>query len=255
MQSTFSNPVIYHADWISNEPVNSLLGNTLSIKFTGNLFCQVCNKQSKKLFGEAFCFSCFNTSAQAAPCILRPELCQAHIGIGRDLEWEDKNHNQPHVVYLAATDKVKVGVTRNTQIPTRWIDQGASSVIVFAETTNRYEAGIIEVALKEFYTDKTNYKTMLQNNIDESIDLIEEKWTTVDNLPSDLSQFISENDAITSFSYPVQHYPLSIQVLSLEKQNSFSGILRGIKGQYLIFDNDIVFNVRRHSGFEVEIDF
>jgi hypothetical protein len=255
MQSTFSNPVIYHADWLCENSLNSLIGKSLSIKFLGNFFCQVCQKKSKKLFGEAFCYSCFVSSAQASPCILKPELCLAHIGVGRDLDWEEKNHNQPHVVYLAATDTVKVGVTRKTQIPTRWIDQGASSVIIFAETSNRYEAGIIEVALKEFYTDKTNYKKMLQNEIDLNIDLVEEKWSTIDNLPSDLSQFVSENDEIVAFNYPVLNYPSSIQTFSLEKQNQFSGILQGIKGQYLIFDNNIVFNVRKHSGYEVQIEY
>lgn len=255
MKTTFSNPIIYNADWIFNNTLNSLIGKSISIAFSGNLFCQVCHKKSKKLFGEAFCYSCFISSAQASPCILKPELCQAHLGKGRDLEWEEKNHNQPHVVYLAATDNVKVGVTRNTQIPTRWIDQGAHSVIIFAETTNRYEAGIIEVALKEFYTDKTNFKKMLINEIDTSIDLIEEKWATAENLPSDLSQFMSDNDEITQINYPVVKFPNSFQTLNLEKQNQFSGILTGIKGQYLIFDNDYVFNVRRHSGFDVNINF
>jgi hypothetical protein len=255
MLSSLSNPVIYEADWFEETPLNSLIGKELKIRFNGIYFCQVCKKQSKKLFGEAFCYSCFSSSAQASPCILKPELCQAHLGIGRDIDWEEKNHNQPHVVYLAGTDTVKVGVTRKTQIPTRWIDQGASSVIVFAETTNRYEAGIIEVALKEFYTDKTNYKKMLLNDIDTAIDLIEEKWSTAEDLPSDLCQFMSDNDEITQINYPVVKFPNSIQMLNLEKQNQFSGILTGIKGQYLIFDNDFVFNVRRHSGFEVDINF
>jgi len=173
--------------------------------------------------------------------------------MGRDTEWEEKHHNQPHVVYLAATDVVKVGVTRSSQIPTRWIDQGASSVIIFAETPNRFEAGKLEVELKAFYTDKTNYRKMLQNEIDKNIDLIEEKWQTVEQLPSDLQTFISENDVITELTYPVITYPKSVQVLNLDKTPLIKGRLNGIKGQYLLFENDLAINIRRHTGYDIQL--
>jgi hypothetical protein len=254
--SAFYKPIIYSAHW-QEEPLcfNELIGKEFQIQFTGNLFCQVCTKKTKKFFGEGFCYTCFIESSQAAPCILRPELCKGHLGEGRDPVWEEKHHNQPHVVYLAATDVVKVGVTRSTQVPTRWIDQGASSVIIFAETPNRYEAGKLEVELKAFYTDKTNYRKMLQNEIDENIDLIEEKWQTVEKLPSDLQTFISENDAITEIIYPVITFPKSVQVLNLDKTPLIKGTLKGIKGQYLLFEGDFALNIRRHTGYEVKISF
>jgi hypothetical protein len=217
------------------------------------MICKVCNKSTKKKFGEGFCYPCFNNSPENSPCILKPELCEAHLGMGRDTEWEEKHHNQPHVVYLAATDVVKVGVTRSSQIPTRWIDQGASSVIIFAETPNRFEAGKLEVELKAFYTDKTNYRKMLQNEIDENIDLIEEKWQTVEQLPSDLQTFISENDVITELTYPVISYPKSVQVLNLDKTPLIKGRLNGIKGQYLLFENDLAINIRRHTGYDIQL--
>ncbi|MFM7668456.1 MAG: DUF2797 domain-containing protein, partial [Bacteroidota bacterium] len=146
-------------------------------------------------------------------------------------------------------------VTRASQVPTRWIDQGASSTIIFAETPNRFEAGKLEVELKAFYTDKTNYRKMLQNEIDESIDLIEEKWQTVEQLPSDLQEFVSENDTITELVYPVLTYPKSVQVLSLEKTPLIKEVLLGIKGQYLLFENDLALNVRRHTGYDIELIF
>jgi hypothetical protein len=252
--TTFTNPVEYTANWEKDSILfNELIGKEISIEFTGLMFCKVCNKSTKKFFGEGFCFQCFNNSPENSPCILKPELCEAHLGKGRDTAWEEKHHNQPHVVYLAATDAVKVGVTRSSQIPTRWIDQGASSVIIFAETPNRYEAGKLEVELKAFYTDKTNYRKMLQNEIDENIDLVEEKWQTVEQLPSDLQTFISENDVISELTYPVITFPKSVQVLNLDKTPLIKGRLNGIKGQYLLFENDIALNIRRHTGYDIQL--
>jgi hypothetical protein len=252
--TTFTNPVEYTANWEKDSILfNELIGKEISIEFTGLMFCKVCNKSTKKFFGEGFCFQCFNNSPENSPCILKPELCEAHLGKGRDTAWEEKHHNQPHVVYLAATDAVKVGVTRSSQIPTRWIDQGASSVIIFAETPNRYEAGKLEVELKAFYTDKTNYRKMLQNEIDENIDLVEEKWQTVEQLPSDLQTFISENDVISELTYPVITYPKSVQVLNLDKTPLIKGRLNGIKGQYLLFENDLAINIRRHTGYDIQL--
>jgi hypothetical protein len=234
--------------------MNELIGKEISLLWSGVIYCSKCKKVTKKSFGEGFCFTCFSSAAEASPCILHPELCEAHLGKGRDLEYEERNHNQPHFVYLAATDKVKVGVTRSTQIPTRWIDQGASSSIILAETPNRYLAGCIEVALKDFFTDKTNWQNMLRNFQDESIDLEEEKWQVHDELPSDLTQYWIENDEITNLNYPVLEYPEKVSSMSFDKTALIQGKLTGIRGQYLIFDNKNVINIRRHTGYEIEIN-
>ncbi len=234
--------------------MNELIGKEISLLWNGVIYCCKCSKVTKKSFGEGFCFACFSSAAEASPCILHPELCEAHLGKGRDLEFEERNHNQPHFVYLASTDKVKVGVTRATQIPTRWIDQGASSSIILAETPNRYLAGCIEVALKDFFTDKTNWQNMLRNFQDESIDLEEEKWQVHEELPSDLTQYWIENDEITELNYPVLEYPEKVSSMSFDKTAQIQGKLTGIRGQYLIFDNKNVINIRRHTGYEIEIN-
>jgi hypothetical protein len=233
--------------------LNSMLGQEITISWTGRIFCQSCGKQTKKSFGEGFCYPCFTSAPEAAECIIRPELCRAHLGQGRDPEWEQINHNIPHVVYLAASSKVKVGVTRQSQIPTRWIDQGASSAIVLALTPNRYEAGNLEVALKSFYTDKTNWQHMLKNEVDDTIDLIEEKWNLFDQLPEDLRIYFSEMDEVLDLKYPVRAYPMTITSVNLDKVPQIRAVLEGIKGQYLIFDGGLVFNVRRHTGYEVNL--
>ena len=247
-----TDPVTYHADWI-DESINSLIGQNIHIKWSGRYICKSCNKTPNKLFGEGLCYSCFSTLPIASPCIIHPEKCRAHLGEGRDMEWERKHHLQPHIVYLAVSDVVKVGVTRDTQIPIRWIDQGAIKAIKLAETKNRYEAGCIEVALKSNYTDKTNWRKMVKNEVDESIDLIDEKWSLHEELPFDMQEFFSEDDSVLEFNYPVYKYPEKIIYISLDKQNEIKGRLTGIKGQYLLFENGSVFNVRRHTGYEVSI--
>jgi hypothetical protein len=235
-------------------PMNDFLGKEISLTWNGVIFCSKCSKQTKKSFGEGFCYTCFTNAPEASPCILHPELCEAHLGKGRDLEYEERNHNQPHYVYLAATDIVKVGVTRATQVPTRWIDQGANSSIILAQTPNRYVAGCIEVAMKEFYADKTNWQSMLRNIHDDSIDLEDEKWRIHEELPSDLTQYWLENDQIFEFNYPVLNYPSKVSSLSLDKTAVVKGTLTGIRGQYLIFDEKNVINIRRHTGYEIDFE-
>lgn len=232
--------------------LNDFIGKEIQLHWTGKITCRSCGKITKKSFGEGFCFSCFSNSAEASPCILHPEMCEAHLGKGRDIEYEIKNHLQPHYVYLAATDIVKVGVTRATQIPTRWIDQGANKAILLAEVPNRYLAGVIEVALKDFYADKTNWQNMLRNMQDDSIDLIEEKWQVCDELPADLAQYWLENDEIITFNYPVSAYPSKVQSMTFDKEATISGKLVGLRGQYLYFDEQKVINLRRHTGYEIE---
>lgn len=235
--------------------MNSLIGKEIQLHWTGKIQCISCGSNIKKSFNQGFCFSCFSNSPESAECIIRPELCRAHLGEGRDVEWEERNHNQPHVVYLAATDVVKVGVTRATQIPTRWIDQGAQAAIKLAETPNRYLAGILEVALKDHFSDKTNWRKMLKNECDDTIDLIDEKWKLEDLLPADLTVYFSEDDAVEEFDYPVLEYPTTLNSLSFDKQPLIQGTLKGIKGQYLFFDNGRVLNLRKHTGYLISLSY
>ena len=235
--------------------LNDLIGKIISLNFSGTIFCSKCQVITKQSFGQGFCFSCFNTAPEASPCIIHPELCQAHLGIGRDLDYEERNHNQTHYVYLAATDRVKVGITRSTQIPTRWIDQGANAALIIAETPNRYTAGVIEVALKDFFVDKTNWQSMLKNVGNESIDLVEEKWMAHEQLPSDLSQYFTEDEEVLTLKYPVKNYPEKVQSMTFDKTAIISGELTGIRGQYLYLNGNQVLNIRRHTGYEIEFNY
>lgn len=235
--------------------MNEALGNVLSLTYTGSNFCTICNRQSSKLFGEGLCYPCFRDAPENAPCILKPELCRAHLGEGRDPAWEEKHHLKPHFVYLAQTSEVKVGVTRSTQIPTRWIDQGAKRTIVLCSVPYRQLAGAIEVFLKAYLTDKTNWSKMLTDQFDPSIDLLAWKLDLLAKLPEELVQYAEPANEIFEFNYPVLSYPSKVSSISLEKQTKAGGLLKGIRGQYLIFEDGSVFNVRKHSGMEVKIQW
>ncbi|MFK8045256.1 MAG: DUF2797 domain-containing protein [Crocinitomicaceae bacterium] len=233
--------------------MNALIGKEIQLKFSGTVQCMACGDFPKKLFAQGFCYSCFSAAPQAAECIIRPELCRAHLGEGRDVEWEKKHHLQPHVVYFAVSSALKVGVTRDTQVPTRWIDQGASQAIKIAEVPYRQLAGEIEVALKSSFTDKTNWRKMLKNELAE-FDLEEEKWQLEELLPDDLSQYMTDDDEIVDIKYPVISFPEKVKSVGFDKLPKIEGKLLGIKGQYLLLDNDRVLNIRKHEGYFVDLN-
>ena len=234
--------------------LNELLHKNVSLRFTGNIYCTICAKKTYKSFGEGMCYNCFSTSAHNAECILRPELCLGHEHKGRDVEWEIAHHVQPHFVYLALVNETKVGVTRGTQIPTRWIDQGANSAIILAETPYRQLAGLIEVSLKEYLTDKTHWSKMLRNDFNTEIDLQKEKLRIEALIPAQLQQYISPDNEVLHLHYPVREYPKKVTSASLDKQKEINSPLIGIRGQYLIFEGGTVINIRKHSGYEVELE-
>ena len=253
MTTGLEEQVTYFLNLSEDVNMNDLIGQDIHLEWQGVIHCSKCSKVTKKSFGQGFCYPCFKTAPESAECIIRPELCRAHLGEGRDPQWEERHHDRPHIVYLAASSAVKVGVTRGDQVPTRWIDQGATEAIRLAETPNRYEAGRVEVALKAFFTDKTHWQKMLRNEIDESIDLIAEKRALAESLPADILDLFSDNDEVTRLNYPVLEYPQKVKSLNFDKSPIIHGKLVGIKGQYLLFAGGEVVNVRRHTGYYVKI--
>ena len=232
--------------------MNDYLGTEISLSFNGTINCVSCGKVTKKAFGQGFCYSCFMNSPMNAECIIRPELCEAHLGKGRDPEWEKKHHLQKHYVYLALTSKVKVGVTRKDQIPTRWIDQGAWKAITIAETDNRHEAGLIEVSLKNHMGDKTPWRDMLKDVRDTEMDLLELKNKAISLIPDELKKFALSNAEVQELNFPVDEYPEKIKSLNFDKTPDISGTLMGIRAQYLIFDGGEVLNIRKFSGYHID---
>jgi hypothetical protein len=254
MQTEFGNPIQYYLVFENSFlNVNQLLGKELEISFQGYQ-CLECGKK-KKIFRQGFCYDCFMVSASAGDWIMKPELSTAHLDIeDRDLEYEKKVQLQPHIVYLAVSSEVKVGVTRKTQVPTRWIDQGAEQAIPIVEVPNRYLAGITEVALKDHFTDKTHWQKMLKNEILKT-DLFEERLKVKKWLPKEVEAFFDNTkEELFEMYYPVVNYPTKVASLNLDKSPVYSGKLTGIKGQYLIFEDGTVFNIRTFEGYVVKID-
>lgn len=234
--------------------VNELIGKDISLKFEGKVQCMNCQKFPKKLFAQGFCYDCFMSASQAADWIIHPEKSKAHLGIEeRDLDYEKMVQLKPHFVYLAVASALKVGVTRGTQIPTRWIDQGASYAIKVAETPHRQLAGEIEVALKSYFTDKTNWRKMLKNEVAD-FDLEEEKWKIEELLPNDLSQYMTEDDEVVEINYPVIEFPEKVKSVGFDKLPLIEGKLLGIKGQYLLLDDNRVLNIRKHEGYYIDLN-
>ncbi|NNC46233.1 MAG: DUF2797 domain-containing protein [Winogradskyella sp.] len=253
MKSEFSDPIQYYLifenDFIH---MNQLLGKTVDIQLIGEQ-CLSCGL-NKPIFRQGFCKSCFFDKPVAGDWIMRPELSKAHLGIeDRDLSYEKQVQLQPHIVYLANSSNIKVGVTRKSQIPTRWIDQGAHEAIEIVEVPNRYLAGIAEVALKDHLSDKTNWRKMLKNEI-EDVDLVEWRDKLKDKLPEEVLPYFIANNSETNITFPVESYPTKLKSLNLSKNPSYNGVLTGIKGQYLIFKDDTVFNVRSNEGMVVNLN-
>src|SRR5690606_17861803 len=240
--------LIFESDFIN---MNQLLDKRLSINFL-RFQCLNCKLQ-KKIFAQGYCYNCFTTIPQAGEWIRSPELSKAHLGIeDRDLEFEKECQLRPHVVYLANSSDVKVGVTRKTQIPTRWIDQGAHEAIEIVEVPNRYLAGITEVALKDYVSDKTNFRKMLTNKIkDLNLEVETEKLKKF--ITSETREYYLENNKETEIKFPVLQFPKKIKTLNLFKIPFYEGVLKGIKGQYLLFEDGTAFNVRSHEGYVVEL--
>lgn len=252
MQTENGSPIQYYLVFENDFlQMNQLLDKKLTIEFVG-YECLNCSL-NKKIYRQGYCYDCFYKVPQAADWIMKPELSTAHLDKEeRDLEYEKRVQLQPHIVYLANSSNVKVGVTRKTQVPTRWIDQGAHEAIEIVEVPNRYLAGITEVALKEYVGDKTNWRTMLKNEIEDE-NLVSWRDKLKQYIPEEALPYFIENNTETHLEFPVLQYPTKVKSLNLIKTPSYEGVLKGIKAQYLIFEDNTVFNVRGSEGYVVTI--
>jgi hypothetical protein len=233
--------------------LNNYLGKPISFQFLYNIYCIKCGKKTSKSFGQGYCYKCFSSIPETEECVFRPELCQAHIGKARDMVFAKNHCLIDHFVYLAWSGGLKVGVTRHHQIPTRWLDQGASKAIIICRTENRYTAGLVEVELKKSFADKTNWQSMLKGFEDISLNLKAEKLKALKLLNDKGLNFTVEEDAEYTIDFPVLYYPEKVKSFSFDKDALLEGTLTGIKGQYLLFEGGRVLNVRNHSGYQVEI--
>lgn len=262
MRSRLGQPVSYSARLGDNEiALNLLIDQQLKLIFSGGIYCIHCNRKTNKSFNQGYCYPCFQKLAQCDSCIIHPERCHLEQGTCREPAWGDKYCMQDHIVYLANSSGLKVGITRATQVPTRWIDQGATQALAIMRVRSRLQSGTLEMAFKQHVADKTNWRDMLKGKAAE-LDMAGERDRLLVACKEDIKELadrfgffaISVLKGIdpVSIDYPVQAYPEKITSLNFDKEPVVSGTLKGIKGQYLIFDSGVI-NLRRFSGYEVEL--
>lgn len=254
MRTAFATPVEYYLPFNDSEVfMNRLIGHEIALEFTGIIRCISCGKITKTSFAQGFCYNCLQTAPEAGESVLQPELSKAHLGIARDMEYAEKHDLIDHVVYLALSPGLKVGVTRHHQVPTRWIDQGATEAVAVARTPNRHIAGIMEVWLKQYFSDKTNWRDMLQNKKPEVGSLAIEKRGVYKLLTPELKKYWLHGEETTRIEYPVLCYPEKIVTVTFDKTPRITGVLQGIKGQYLLLGDETALNIRRHNGYQVRM--
>ncbi|MCB1649986.1 MAG: DUF2797 domain-containing protein [Pseudomonadales bacterium] len=242
-------------------PLNPLLGKTVALRYSGQINCVHCGRNTNKSFNQGYCYPCFQSLAQCDSCIIHPEKCHYDLGTCREPEWGEEFCMQDHIVYLANSSGVKVGITRATQIPTRWIDQGAVQALAIIRVRSRLQSGSLEVLFKQHVADKTNWRDMLKGS-DHATDLFAERDRLVAECRKDIDDLqqrfgfhaisvLSGIDPV-QIEYPVLSYPEKINSFNFDTAPEVEGTLLGIKGQYLIFDTGVI-NMRRFAGYNLEL--
>ncbi len=235
------------------------LGNTLRLTWQQQINCVHCGRNTNKSFNQGYCYPCFRSLAQCDICIVSPEKCHYHLGTCREPDWAQQHCMQDHHVYLSNTSGVKVGITRASQLPTRWIDQGAVQALSVIKVSQRYHAGLVETAFKPYLSDKTNWRSMLKNEYQpqDLHQVFADIWPRVESSldPQLLSEvtLVGEAESIQSINYPALHYPDKISSFNLEKTPQIEAKLIAIKGQYLIFESGVI-NIRKYAGYQVSLE-
>jgi hypothetical protein len=242
------------------EPLNALLGKQIRLEYLGDIHCVHCGRRSKKSFSQGYCYPCFTKLPQCDTCIMSPEKCHYEQGTCRDPSWGEEYCFTDHYVYLANSSGVKVGITRGSQIPTRWIDQGATQAMPIFRVKSRYQAGLIEDCLREHVADRTHWQKMLKGNSD-AVDLEEIRDSIIAKSESGLSAIEQKfgllaiqrlyHQQIVDINFPVLEFPEKVKSLNFDKQPIVEGVLQGIKGQYLILDTGVI-NIRKFTAYNVQ---
>lgn len=240
-------------------PLNDHIGRGLRLRWDGDITCVHCGRHTNKSFNQGYCYPCFTTLAQCDSCIIHPEKCHFDKGTCREPEWGERFCMQDHVVYLANSSGIKVGITRATQIPTRWIDQGAVQALPVIRVRSRLQSGNLEVMFKQHVADKTNWRDMLKGS-DHRLDLEAERDRLVAECAGEIRDIeqrfgfhaLSVLNGIdpVEIDYPVTEYPTKVASMNFDKEPVVEGKLMGIKGQYLMFDTGVI-NMRRFGGYHI----
>ena len=237
--------------YLGEKHLNPLLGKEITVRHSGRITCVNCQREIKKTYGDGYCYPCFSTLARTDSCIIKPHTCHFHLGTCRESEWGKAHCFIEHVVYLALTSDVKVGVTGAHKLMERWGDQGAVQALVIARTPDRRTAGLIEKGLANHMPDRTNWRKLVTSE-PEPVDLEAAAGRACEMVAKKMRQYLIAEREPVRLAYPVLNYPAKARSVNLAKEKEVSGILEGIRGQYLFVSGRAI-NIRRHSGFEVEL--
>jgi hypothetical protein len=262
MKTQLEDPVRYTMLLGAHEiPLNDYLGRQLRLDFEGLINCIHCDRKTNKSFNQGYCYPCFKRLAQCDNCIVSPEKCHYAAGTCREPQWGEQHCMIDHVVYLANTSGLKVGITRGTQVPTRWMDQGATQARPVFRVDTRLHSGLVEALFKDHIADKTNWRAMLKGSA-EPCDLEQARCRLMTDCAGELDALVQEYgiQAITELpgepeihiNYPVLEYPAKVTSFNLDKMPSIGGTLLGIKGQYLMFDTGVI-NMRKYGGYQLSL--
>jgi hypothetical protein len=263
MLSDPARPVAYRLP-IGDEslPLNPTIGAPLHLRFEGEILCRHCGRRTRKSYSQGYCFPCSQRLAACDLCIVRPERCHYAHGTCREPAWGEAHCMRPHFVYLANTSGLKVGITRAHQGETRWVDQGASQALPILAVASRHIAGLIEVALAEHVSDRTDWRVMLRGPappldlVGERDQLLGQCAATIESIRARFGKDavrVLKREQVREFQYPVVAYPDRIRSLSLDRTPVVEGRLDGVKGQYLIFEQGVL-NVRKFGAYVVAVD-
>jgi hypothetical protein len=260
MQTEATSPISYRLELGGQQlKLNDWLGRQISIEYLQQIECIHCGRVTRKSFGQGYCYPCFSNLAQCDLCILSPEKCHFHLGTCREPDWGLSHCMRPHIIYLANTSGVKVGITRESQLPHRWIDQGALQALPILRVSKRYHAGLIEAAFRQYVSDRTNWRNMLKNEVDE-VDLYQLFLSCWPKLEAELdaellddAEVVALADGVLDLDYPALEYPVKINSFNLDRQARVEGRLDAIKGQYLLLDNGVI-NIRKYGGYLVAME-
>lgn len=241
--------------------LNALLGQGVRLEYLGAIHCSHCGRKTKKSFSQGYCYPCFSKLAQCDTCIMSPERCHYAAGTCREPAWGEQFCMTEHVVYLANSSGAKVGITRATQVPTRWIDQGATQALPIMRVSTRQQSGLVEDVLRSQVTDRTNWRAMLKGEAaalnlaqlaGEIFEACHAGITTLqERFGLQAIQPLSDL-AVVDIAYPVLAYPAKVASFDLEKTPVVEGTLQGIKGQYLIFDTGVI-NIRKFTAYQLAV--
>jgi Protein of unknown function (DUF2797) len=262
MRTTLATPVQYTMILGEEElPMNEHLGRRLRLQYRGVINCINCNRKTNKSFNQGYCYPCFSTLAQCDSCIVSPEKCHYAAGTCREPQWGEEHCMKEHFVYLANTSGIKVGITRGTQVPTRWMDQGATQARAVFRVSSRLHSGLVESILKAHIPDKTHWQAMLKGDA-EPCNLEEARRKLMAACAPELDALTRQHGigAVTelldspevSIQYPVLEFPAKVSAFNLDKTPNVEGTLLGIKGQYLIFDAGVI-NMRKYGGYQLSL--